>query len=146
MYPAGLASDLKPKPQSWVLTSPDWQRRYHKDVNTTQTVRVPEGFTIRFAWTNFDTGPSDYVQIVDGDRTELTPKLSMLCKTGGVQLPPPGVSNSNIIHVKFNTDSYDQDTGWRMEWGTYFCPYFGDGGCEKRKQMLVLPVHLSISF
>ena len=123
MYLAGLVRDLEPKAQSWVLTSPMWPYLYPNNIRSTQTIQVPEGYTIRFAWTNFDTESFDYVQIVDGDGTELTPKLSMLYEIGARTLPPPGVSNTNILHVKFHTDSDNRKTGWRMEWGKYFCLY-----------------------
>ena len=113
---------MEPKPQSWVLTPPNWQLRSQKDVDTTKTIQVPEGFTIRFAWTNFDTGPSDYVQIVDGDGTELTPRLTMRYEIGRRKLPPPGLSNTNTMHIEFHTSKWGwrrQRGGWRLEWGKY---------------------------
>merc|ERR1719430_1254475 len=77
-------------------------------------IHVAEDKTIRFVWTNFKTEPDyDYVQIVDKDGTELTPKLS------GSSIPPPGTSNSNIMEVKFHTDGSGQRTGWRLEWSEH---------------------------
>ena len=66
-----------------------------------------------------DTGSSDYVQIKDGDGTDLTTKLSQHYEIGESKLPPPGTSNSNILHVKLHTNgnNYDRRTGWRLEWG-----------------------------
>ena len=103
------------------MTSTAWPRPYPDLVryNRDKTIQVPEGKTIRFAWTNFDTDSDHYVQIVDGDGTEITPKLTQYYKIGESKLPPPGTSNSNILHVKFHTngDNYDRRTGWRLEWG-----------------------------
>ena len=95
-------------------------------LDTTQTIQVPEGFTIRFAWTDFDTRSREYVQIIDGDRTELTPRLTMRYEIGKKKVPPPGTSNTNIMHVDFHTIRYDHQInrynprkGWRLEWGKY---------------------------
>ena len=113
----GTVGDQEAKPKSWILTSPYWPQPYSNNIRSTQTIQVPEGNTIRFAWTNLDTGSSDYVQIKDGDGTDLTPKLSQYYEIGESKLPPPGVSNSNIMHVKFHTDGDSGRTGWRLEWG-----------------------------
>ena len=55
---------------------------------------------------------------MDGDGTEIMPNLTQYYKIGESKLPPPGTSNSNILHVKFHTngDNYDRRTGWRLEW------------------------------
>ena len=109
-------------PKSGVLKSPNYPGNYPNDHDSTQTVEVAEGKTIRYVWTNFEIegwnggpgGPYDYVEIVDEDGT------SLMSKTYGAHygrlLPPPGTSNSNIMHVKFHTDADTQRTGWRMEW------------------------------
>ena len=89
MYITGIVGDREAKPKSWVLTSPGWPHRYSNNIRSTQTIQVPEGNTIHFAWTNFDTESSDYVQIKDGDGTDLTPKLSQYYEIGESELPPP---------------------------------------------------------
>ena len=94
------------------LTSPNYPERYPNSHDSTQTIQVAEGMTIRWTWTHFNTESSryDYVQIVDEDGTDLTAKM------GGTRLPLPGASNSNIVHVKFHTDGDTQRTGWKLEW------------------------------
>ena len=107
-----MVGDEESMPKSGVLTSPDYPERYPNSHDSTQTIQVAEGKTIRWAWTHFNTEPSgyDYVQIVDEDGVNLTGKI------GGTTLPPPGASNSSIVHVKFHTDGDTQRTGWRLEW------------------------------
>ena len=107
-----MVGDEESFAKSGVLTSPNYPQRYPNGHDSTQTIQVAEGKTIRFEWTTFNTEHPDYdfVQIVDGDGKDLTPKL------GGSSLPPPGTSNSNIVHVKFHTDGDTQRTGWRLEW------------------------------
>ena len=108
----GMVGDEKPK--SGVLTSPNYPERYTYDLDSNHMIKVAEDKTIRFEWTNFNTEPEyDYVQIVDEDGTELLPRHS------GNRLPPPGTSNSNIVYVKFHTDTYTQRTGWRLEWSEH---------------------------
>ena len=105
-------------PKSGVLKSPNYPQRYPNDHDSTQTVVVAEGKTIRYVWTNFEIegwnggpgGPYDYVEIVDEDGT------SLMTKTAGSSLPSPGTSNTNIMHVKFHTDGDTTRTGWRLEW------------------------------
>ena len=98
----GIVGDQEAKPKSWILTSPGWPHRYSNNIRSTQTIQVPEGNTIRFAWTF--------------DGTDLTTKLSQHYEIGESKLPPPGTSNSNIMHVKFHTDNSGRRTGWRLEW------------------------------
>ena len=108
----GMVGDEKPK--SGVLTSPNYPERYTYDLDSNHMIKVAEDKTIRFEWTNFNTEPEyDYVQIVDEDGTELLPRHS------GNRLPPPGTSNSNIVYLKFHTDTYTQRTGWRLEWSEH---------------------------
>ena len=116
-----MVGDEESLPKSGVLTSPNYPSHYPNSHDSTQTIEVAKGKTINFAWRSFNTEPEyDYVQIVDGDGTNLTPKIS------GQASPPPGEtprfsSNTNIIHVKFHTNGDTEDwwirrTGWRLEW------------------------------
>ena len=95
--------------------SPNYPSPYPNSHDSTQTIEVAEGKTIRFEWTSFQTErvDYDYVQIVDGDGTDLTPKL------GGSYLPPSGTSNTNVVFINFHTDGDTQRTGWRLEWNEH---------------------------
>merc|ERR1712233_241784 len=113
----GMVGDEEDIPKSGVLKSPNYPNSYPNDHDSTQTVEVEEGKIIFYVWTNFHTegsnrpsGPYDYVEIVDEDGT------SLMTKTGGSDLPPPGSSNTNIMHVKFHTDGDTTRAGWRLEW------------------------------
>ena len=104
--------------KSGVLTSPNYPEGYPNNHDSTQTVQVAEGKTIRYVWTNFQTEVRqyDYVEIVDEDGTYLTPEGHGVA---GNSLPSPGTSSSNIMHVKFHTDGDTTRTGWRLEWSKY---------------------------
>ena len=103
-------------PTSGVLTSPNYRTSlYPNSHDSTQVVEVADGKTIRFKFTDFDTEPEyDYVQIVDGNGEDLTPKI--YGKTGLDYLDHPGISNSNTMFVRFHTDGDTQRAGWRLEW------------------------------
>ena len=113
-FSTGIVGDEESRPKSGVLKSPNYPSRYPSNHDSTQTIEVAEGKRIRFGFTNLNTEPAyDYVQVVDEDGSELTPKI-----TGSDRRrPPPGIrSSSNIIYVKFHTDGSEQRSGWRMEW------------------------------
>ena len=59
----------------------------------------------------FDTEKKyDYVTITDGDGT------SLLGKTSGNTLPPNLVSKTNVVDIKFRTDTSNQYAGWNISW------------------------------
>ena len=106
-----MVGEEERRPKSGFLTSPNYPERYPNSHDSTQTIQVAEGKAIRWTWTNFYTEPEyDYVQIVDEDGTDLTPKH------WGSSIPPPSTSNSNIVHVKFHTDGSSSARAWRLEW------------------------------
>ena len=109
-----MVGDEESSLESGVLTSPNYPDLYLGNHDSTQTVQVAEGNTIRYRWTDFQTeGGScsyDWVEIVDEDGASLR---SRMC---GNSLPSPGTSNSNIMRVKFHTDGDTTRTGWRLEW------------------------------
>jgi len=115
----GMVGDEESMLKSGVLTSPNYPNDYPNNHDSTQTVVVAEGKTIRYVWTNFRTegwnggpgGPWDYVEILDEDGTSLMSKTY-----GGSSLPSPGTSYTNIMHVKFHTDGDTTRSGWRLEW------------------------------
>ena len=53
----------------------------------------------------------DYIQIFDGDGTEL---LSKTCAS--VYLPPVTISYTNKAVVIFHTDNNAVSIGWRLKW------------------------------
>jgi len=115
----GMVGDEESMPKSGVLTSPNYPNSYPNDHDSTQTIEVAEGKTIRYVWTNFQIegsgpgGPYDYVEIVDGP---VENGNFLMFRTYGSSLPPPGTSNTNIMHVKFHTDGDTTRGGWRLEW------------------------------
>ena len=113
-----MVGDEESFPKSGILTSPKYPKRYPNAHDSTQTIQVAEGKKIRWTWTNFYTEPeNDFVQIVDEDGTDLTPKHSGNFPNQAVgNFPPPSTSNSNIVHIKFHTDGDTQRPGWRLEW------------------------------
>ena len=119
MHLSGMVGDEESMPKSGILESPNYANSYPNDHDSTQTVEVAEGKTIRYVWTNFQIegsgpgGPYDYVEIVDGP---VDNGNSLMFRTYGSSLPPPGTSNTNIMHVKFHTDGDTTRGGWRLEW------------------------------
>merc|ERR1719365_417193 len=101
-------------PKSGVLTSPNYPQHYPNDHDSTQTIEVAEGKTIRYVWKDFRVeGGScsyDWVEIVDEDGY---PLMSKEC---GSSLPSSGSSNNHMMRVKFHTDGDTTRTGWRLEW------------------------------
>ena len=119
MYLTGMIRAGERRPKHGVLTSPHWPQRYDNNHDSTQTIQVAEGNTISWAWKQFYVEPVyDYVQIVDGDGTDLTPKIwgSGFDSMWRSRFGSTYTSNSNIIHVKFHTDKSGQENGWRLKW------------------------------
>ena len=106
-----MVGDEASLPKSGFLTSPNWPRLYPNNHDSSQTIQVAEGKTIVMKWTDFRTEPDhDYVQVVDDNGANLTPRIS------GSRANPPVLSLSNRAHVKFHTDDSAQRKGWRLEW------------------------------
>ena len=109
-----MVGDEESMLKSGVLTSPNYPNDYPNNHDSTQTVVVAEGKTIRYVWTDFQVeGGScsyDWVEIVDEDGY---PLMSKEC---GSSLPSSGTSNNHIMRVKFHTDGDTTRTGWRLEW------------------------------
>ena len=122
-----MVGDEESMPKSGVLTSPNYPKSYPNNHDSTQTIKVAAGKTIRYNFTDFKTERNyDYVQLVGDDGIDLTyllsgkccgPRSSAMSKSEWEQLATSGFySKSNIMHVKFHTDSSGQSSGWRMEW------------------------------
>ena len=77
------------------------------------------GKIISFNVTDFNTEREyDYVEIIDGDGSNVTPGPDgpKLWGNWGSYPRLEQLSYSNIAHVKFHTDGDTQRTGWRIEW------------------------------
>ena len=108
--------------------SPNYPENYPNSHDSTQTITVAEGKTIKYVFTDFNTEPEyDYVQLVGDDGIDLTyllsgrgqgtPRSSDMSSNKWEQLATSGFySKSNIMHVKFHTDDGFRRSGWRMEW------------------------------
>ena len=117
--------DEESMPRSGVLMSPNYPERYPNNHDSTQTIQVAEGKTIKFLFTNFNTKrDNDYVQLVGKDGIDLfdhllSGKMDLTHWQRNVLASGGFNSNSSIVHVKFHTDE-DGDggwrSGWRMEW------------------------------
>ena len=111
-----MAGDEANLPQCGVLTSPKYPSYYPRNHDSTHVIRVAEGNTIRIVWTHFDTElDTDEVMVQDENGTTLMPYADHLDRfhpgiSGrklvprpwwGGHLPPPAVSNSSIVVVRF---------------------------------------------
>ena len=104
-----------------VLTSPNYPEDYPSSHDSEQEIRVATGSTIKFRFTDFNTERRyDYVEITDGDGTNLVPAPGgresgnrALDWTAG---PEYTVSKTNRVLVRFHTDGDTQRYGWRLEW------------------------------
>jgi len=100
-----------------VLTSPNYPEDYPSSHDSEQEIRVAEGSTIKFRFTDFNTERKyDYVEITDGDGTNLVPApggRESGNSWGGEEYT---VSKTNRVVVKFHTDGDTQRNGWRLEW------------------------------
>ena len=99
------------------ITSPNFPYYYPNDQNVTSPIEVEPGNVIEMRFTDFALDPSntgdcryDWVQIVDADGTELLPKSC------GMQAPADILSNTNTVFVKFFSNHYSRNKGFRIEW------------------------------
>ena len=118
----GDEGEIESLPTSGVLTSPNFPSRYPNNHDSTQTIQVAEGKTIRITFTSFSTDVGyDFVHIFNEDGTNLgtniwSPNLDGRGNLSGHRIPRVRDSNSNIVHVRFQTDSSGADTGWSLDW------------------------------
>ena len=110
------------------MTHPNYPRFYRNDLDSTQTIEVAEGKTIRFSWTDFDIEQCmeqcyDNVRILDSYGTNLTPKLfgreriSWVTRDGiYARLGKNYSTDSNSLAVEFITDSSMRGRGWKLKW------------------------------
>ena len=103
------------------VASPNYPRNYPDNIGVDsddheQKISVAAGFLVQLTFTVFNVEfeaecKYDWVQIVDGDGTTLTEKMC------GSELPKePITSKSNVMIVKFFTDSSYNYNGFRATW------------------------------
>ena len=77
---------------------------------------MAEGFAIELIFQSFDIEAKsclcdyDWVEVIDNDGTIL------MGKTCGNKVPESIISNSNLIFVRFHTDSSIVHTGFKANW------------------------------
>ena len=119
------------KIQRYERASPNHPKRYPDNIGLDsphheQKISVAAGSAIELTFSVFqiemdpkrpDECPYDWLQLVDGDGTELTPKMC------GYKLPEKVKSKTNVMKIKFLSDSgngYDGQTnsfdGFRARW------------------------------
>ena len=99
-----------------VLTSLNFPERYPSSINQVQKIQVPEGNTIWIRFSDFECERDfDYVTVTDKDGR----RLGLF--DGGVDSEDDWqkeiVSNTDMVEVRFHTDSSGTDKGWRLDWG-----------------------------
>ena len=101
-----------------VLMSPNYPDNYPNNLDSEQEIRVAEGNTISIRFTHFNTEREyDYVEIMDGDGTNLITGPGGKESGGRWGGPEYIVSKTNRVLVKFHTDGDTQmRNGWRLEW------------------------------
>ena len=101
-----------------VVTSPNYPCNYPKNLNRTTTITAKEGMVVELDFTDFNTesgydfGGDDTLTILDNDGTVLSQERSGDC------LPPKMWSRTNVVHLRFVTNSYFTRTGWSANWAS----------------------------
>ena len=106
------------------VTSPNHPRSYPNNIGVDspqheQKISVASGFLVELTFTVFkveshgEKCDRDWVQIVDGDGSELTEKI---CGIEPKILAKPIVSKTNVMIVKFFTDASRSYDGFRATW------------------------------
>ena len=98
------------------ITSPNYPFNYRNRVDKDLKIEVALGQRIEIVFTEFDIENHqscswDWVQVVDGDGTELLPKTCGRNKPNSVIK-----SRTNQVYVKFHTDGSVTRKGFSAEW------------------------------
>ncbi|XP_055842375.1 cubilin homolog isoform X2 [Episyrphus balteatus] len=88
---------------------------YKNDLTCTWNIMAPEGYGVQITWESFRLEQSndclyDYLEIFDTD--QITSEVTPSHKFCGSNLPPALVSASNIVTLKFTSDSTDTEDGF----------------------------------
>ena len=108
------------------VASPNHPRTYPNNIGVTspqheQKISVPGGSLVELTFSVFNMEPAngdqcyDWVQVVDGDGSELTQKIC-----GSVLPKEPVVSKTNVMIVKFFSDNSRGRDGFRATWKKVF--------------------------
>ena len=108
------------------VASPNHPRTYPNNIGVTspqheQKISVAGGSLVELTFSVFNMEPAngdqcyDWVQVVDGDGSELTQKIC-----GSVLPKEPVVSKTNVMIVKFFSDSSRSYDGFRATWKKVF--------------------------
>jgi len=97
------------------LTSPNFPSNYPNHEDTSDTIEVAPGHTIKIQFTHFNLEYNwrcywDYLIITDGDGSQL------LSKTCGRSLPEDITSNTNKVIVTFHSDYSVTRPGYKLSW------------------------------
>ncbi|XP_055335662.1 cubilin-like [Paramacrobiotus metropolitanus] len=121
------------KQRSGVIESPGYPDRYPPDARCDYRIEVPRGNKINVTFSHFGivgvgNCSTDYLAIYDSgeDRNP----VGRYC---GNSPPKPFQSSSNILYVKFNSDSTGSGPGFRLEWVTHGCG--GDINVDRRDSL-----------
>ena len=106
----------KELPENGIIESPNFPEAYKNDFYINERIEVAEGFAIELIFQSFDIEAKscqcdfDWVEVIDNDGTIL------MGKTCGKKVPESIISNTNLIFVRFNTDSSVVQTGFKAKW------------------------------
>ena len=111
-----LASASTINPFTGIVTSPNYPENYPNDFKRTYTITAKEGMVVELEFTAFNTGSyyygDDTLTILDNDGTVLSKERSGDC------LPPKMWSRTNVVHLRFVTDSGATYAGWSANWAS----------------------------
>ena len=115
------------------VTSPNYPNNYPDNLERIETIQVEQGLLVSLQFTAFEISYrsgfniciDDHLSITDGDGTTLMEKSCGSSSEGNVQiggqyisssLPEAITSRSNVVNLRFNTDSSYTRSGWRVSW------------------------------
>ena len=98
-----------------LVTSPNYPKNYPANQNKEYPIKAATGYVIEVVFSDFTLEAkadcsADWVQVMDGDGTEL------LKKSCGTTKPAKITSKTNIVKIKFKSDSTYHYKGFRAEW------------------------------
>lgn len=101
-----------------VIVSPNYPNSYEGNLSCVWTIKVPKGLRLKLSFTAFQLEGHeqhchyDWVEIWDDFHS------GTLDKFCGTTLPPAIYTNSGSIKIKFRTDAYGEQSGFRAVFAT----------------------------